>query len=294
MIASPLSSPPPLPLAPIVQLLPLAVPTAAPVVFALPPISETLPEMLPVSLPEISREDEEAELPDLICEGAPPLPAIITLLLSGAPLIGIEPQTIPSLRTQRGNPEADAAQPGLLGCARSDDSLIRHPALILSATATPPTSASVPLESAPKPLPSANAALELFAALATETQELDTLSNDIAALSSPSRRIAFRMEGAQLGMLDVQLTSSDAGVSIGFRTETEHSRAAVAQAQPRLVEDLRATGLRVSDTHVSTDAGSSQRDRPAEPKPPPMVEHASTPSDPANPTAPKPSGGRFA
>ena len=70
MIASPLSSPPPLPLAPIVQLLPLAAPTAAPVVFALPLISETLPERLPVSLPEISREDEEADLPDLTCEGA--------------------------------------------------------------------------------------------------------------------------------------------------------------------------------------------------------------------------------
>ena len=281
MIAPALTLPPPLPL-PLTPL--LLIPTAsateaAPLVFALPIVADpVLPQ-----LAEAQVEEEEAELSELTSDASAPIPAMIMLLMSG----NASAQTPKEAAPKPLETKIDAAPVGTTGAPAP----ILLSVSSLSAPSTP--------ESAPKPMPSADAALDQMSAWAAETEELDTLSQDIAALSSPSRRVAFRMEGAQLGMLDVRLQTSDAGVSVGFRTETEQSRAAIAQAQPRLVEDLRATGIRVSDTQVSTDAGTSQRERPAEPQPPQLIEVALLPSDqsPPSPTPPSPvkaAPGRFA
>ncbi len=283
MIASALTLPPPLPMP--LHLTPLLlIPTApaaeaAPSVFALPIVMD--PVLPPLA--EAQVEEEEVELSELTPDGQPPLPPMIMLMLGGNASVQTPKEAAPKPLEAK----MDAVPVGTTGALAP---------ILLSAS-----SPSAPLapESAPKPLPSTDAALDQMSAWAAETEELGTLSQDIAALSSPSRRIAFRMEGAQLGMLDVRLQTSDAGVSVGFRTETEQSRAAIAQAQPRLVEDLRATGIRVSDTQVSTDAGTSQRERPAEPQPPQLIEVALLPSDQSPPSSTPPSPtkaapGRFA
>ena len=66
----------------------------------------------------------------------------------------------------------------------------------------------------------------------------------------------FRLNPEHLGSLHVELNQGAAGASLRLTAETEAARAIIADAQPRLVAEARAQGVRLAETHVDLGANS--------------------------------------
>lgn len=89
--------------------------------------------------------------------------------------------------------------------------------------------------------------------LAQESEWLDRLARDIARTGGEGR-MRFRLHPETLGHLRVEIAQTDQGASIRLTAESEAARAAIADAQPRLVAEARAQGVRIAETQV--DLGS--------------------------------------
>lgn len=94
--------------------------------------------------------------------------------------------------------------------------------------------------------------------LARDSRWLDALARDIVAVADASDRLSFRLSPPQLGQLDVNLSSSDGGLSVRMNASTEAATQIIAAAQPRLIDELKSQGVRVAEAHVSTGGGQSQ------------------------------------
>jgi hypothetical protein len=130
----------------------------------------------------------------------------------------------------------------------------------------------------------------------SDLRQLDALVRDIAELSGSSARAAFKVEGRELGQVDVRLHASDAGVSVAIRTDSEHGRSAVAAAQGQLSDDMRSNGLKVAATSISFGQGGAERhrdDRHHSSRPAFIEAAASEAQQSQSPTDRRPSG-RFA
>lgn len=84
------------------------------------------------------------------------------------------------------------------------------------------------------------------------------LARDIAAASTAQDRVAFRLEPARLGRLDVALHHGEAGLSVRIEVETSDAHRLIVAAQPRLMDDLRQQGLRVADAQIDWTMGHGQ------------------------------------
>jgi flagellar hook-length control protein FliK len=129
-----------------------------------------------------------------------------------------------------------------------------------------------------------------------DLRQLDALVRDIAELSGSSARAAFRVEGRELGQVDVRLHASDAGVSVAIRADSEHGRSAVAAAQNQLSDDMRSNGLKVAATSISfgqSGAEGHRNDRQHASRPALIETAASEAEQNQSPTDRRPSG-RFA
>jgi flagellar hook-length control protein FliK len=87
-----------------------------------------------------------------------------------------------------------------------------------------------------------------------DTQWLDTLAHDISVAANQDSHLKFQINPEHLGSLAIEITHGEAGASIRMTTDNDHARAIIADAQPRLLAEVRAQGLRVADSHV--DLGS--------------------------------------
>jgi flagellar hook-length control protein FliK len=85
---------------------------------------------------------------------------------------------------------------------------------------------------------------------------LDQLAGDIAAMQDHDRDLSFRLIPTQLGQLDVKIAANDGGLQLNFSTQTDEAARIISQAQSRLVEELKAQGVRVAGSEVNT--GSEQ------------------------------------
>lgn len=109
--------------------------------------------------------------------------------------------------------------------------------------------------------------------LAHEGEWLDQLATDIARTTSKEGMLRFRLHPESLGSLEVEVSQGPAGTSIRMNVETEAARAVLAEAQPRLLAEARAQGVRIADTQVAIGLGGqpgtgehrSPRDRSEEP-----------------------------
>lgn len=104
--------------------------------------------------------------------------------------------------------------------------------------------------------------------LVRNEQWLGELAHDIASTSGDNNRLSFRLMPQQLGRLDVDVTRSHNGLSLAIHTESDSAQAILTAAQPRLVDEIRAQGLRLADTQMfSGDArqspGQDGHSRPA-------------------------------
>lgn len=86
---------------------------------------------------------------------------------------------------------------------------------------------------------------------------LDQLAGDIAAVQERDRDLSFRLIPAQLGQLDIKIAASDNGMQLNFSTQTDEAARIIGSAQSRLVEDLKAQGVRVAGSEVNAESGQS-------------------------------------
>lgn len=84
---------------------------------------------------------------------------------------------------------------------------------------------------------------------------LDQLAGDIAAVQDHDSDLSFRMIPAQLGQLDVKIATKEDGMQLNFNTQTDEAARIIGNAQSRLVEELKAQGVRVAGSEVNTGSG---------------------------------------
>ena len=175
------------------------------------------------------------EIPD-----APPSPQPFGLSPSKPSLsVSSEKEEGNSTSTQIFN---DAFTPALLNPSRLADTAATSPQPIAS------TSIADPLRFV----------VERQLDLARDSRWLDALTRDIVAVAETPDRLSFRLSPPQLGQLDVDLSTSDSGLSVRMNTSTEAAAQIVAAAQPRLIDELKSQGVRVAEAQVSTGGGQSQ------------------------------------
>ena len=87
---------------------------------------------------------------------------------------------------------------------------------------------------------------------------LDDLAQDIVSMSNTQDKINFRLLPQHLGRMDVNMTTSSAGLTVNIHTETEAARTLLVAGQPRMIDEIRSHGIRVADTQI-TSGGFDQQ-----------------------------------
>ena len=97
---------------------------------------------------------------------------------------------------------------------------------------------------------------------------LDLLASDIVAAQDETKDLRFRLVPPQLGQLDVRIETPDSGMQLSFQAQSEEAAQLVSAAQPRLMEELRAQGVRVSGSEVMTSSGQNYSGGQSQRQPP--------------------------
>lgn len=96
--------------------------------------------------------------------------------------------------------------------------------------------------------------------VAHDGEWLDRLARDIAGAASQDARMRFQLNPEHLGSLHVELVNGAEGTSIRLTTETEAARGLIADAQPRLMAEARAQGMRIAEAQIDLGGqGGGQR-----------------------------------
>ncbi len=105
--------------------------------------------------------------------------------------------------------------------------------------------------------------------LAHQQDWIDQVARDIAgAAGGDGKTLSFRLNPEHLGTLQVEIAQTHHGAAVRFSTDSEAARSLIADAQPRLVAEARAQGVRISEAHVDlggSGAGDPRRQTPAAP-----------------------------
>ncbi len=96
--------------------------------------------------------------------------------------------------------------------------------------------------------------------LAADGAWLDQLARDIAAAGEEGAPLRFRLNPETLGSLRVEITQARDGAAIRLTADTEAARAIIADAQPRLLAEARAQGVRIAEAHVDLGQGGASAD----------------------------------
>jgi flagellar hook-length control protein FliK len=110
--------------------------------------------------------------------------------------------------------------------------------------------------------------------LAQDALWLDTLARDITASANSVGRLSFRLVPEFLGKLDVALTHDQGSVDIAMQADTDTARRIIIGEQPRLIEELRQSGLKVGNFEMTTGQQNSsprQHPSPSQPSPPQQI-----------------------
>jgi flagellar hook-length control protein FliK len=106
-------------------------------------------------------------------------------------------------------------------------------------------SPAMPIEQAPEAAPS-ELLVEHQLDLAHEGEWLDQLARDIAQTAGGDKTpLRFRLNPETLGSLRVEITQDRNGTAVRLTADSEAARAIIADAQPRLIAEARAQGIRI-------------------------------------------------
>jgi flagellar hook-length control protein FliK len=127
--------------------------------------------------------------------------------------------------------------------------------------------------------------------LSRDTLWLDRLARDIVSAASADGRLRFELSPPTLGRMEVDVQRAEQGLHVQLTTHTDAARAIIADAQPRLIDEMRALGVRVADSQVAADP-SRQQPGSRPPATPILIEAA--PETDFKPESPVTHDGRFA
>lgn len=116
------------------------------------------------------------------------------------------------------------------------------------------------------------AAVDRHLDLARGDAWIDDLARDIAASGVRGGHLKFALAPETLGRLDVEVRRGGDGLSIHMAARNETARDVLSAAQSRLIEEIRAQGVRVVGSDVSTGNADTRGDRTARPPLPPSIE----------------------
>lgn len=111
-------------------------------------------------------------------------------------------------------------------------------------------------DAAPAP---ADIAIKQHLDLARDSEWLDALARDISRMAARDGQLNFQLNPEHLGSLKVELANNANGTSIRLTADTEAARAILVDAQPKLLAEARAQGLRVSDAQVDLGGQGNAR-----------------------------------
>ena len=165
-------------------------------------------------------------------------------------------RTVPNLDPQTA-PSADPAEPALAerpaapapGAGANPASAPLQPLPAMARGAEP----ALPTRAAP-----AEQAIEQALDLARESEWLDRLAREISAAGRNDGTLRFRLHPQTLGHMRVELSHGDQGTHVRLSVESEAARAILADAQPRLLAEARAQGVRIAETSVQLAASDQQ------------------------------------
>jgi flagellar hook-length control protein FliK len=130
----------------------------------------------------------------------------------------------------------------------------------LAAVPLPADPAAIDMSAATAPTSSSEIAMTHHLDLAKDGAWLDRLARDIARTANHDAQLRFQLNPEHLGSLRVELANTADGTAIRLSADTEAARAILADAQPRLIAEARAQGLRISEAQVDLgNHGGQQR-----------------------------------
>ncbi|TSB01543.1 flagellar hook-length control protein FliK [Sphingorhabdus contaminans] len=83
--------------------------------------------------------------------------------------------------------------------------------------------------------------------LANDGQWIDQLARDIVAVSGQDGKLRFGLSPSNLGQLEVSVETQQDGVNIQLQASTEAAARIFSAEQPKLIEELRQSGVRVAN-----------------------------------------------
>lgn len=134
--------------------------------------------------------------------------------------------------------------------------------LVTTSTATAPATFNAPLFATPD----AYSSQQLD--LARDTQWIEQLTREIVSVAGQDGKLRFGLAPDGLGQLEVMVETQQDGVNIQFQTSTENAAKIIAAEQPKLLEELRQSGVRVANNDLMTGHQmQGQRDQSRNPNP---------------------------
>ncbi|MBV9883644.1 MAG: flagellar hook-length control protein FliK [Sphingomonadaceae bacterium] len=155
--------------------------------------------------------------------------------------------------------EAPAPSPELIATPLPDNSPL--PAFAASTAPAPTLAAAAPTA---QPAETGAPAPDRTLDLTNDAEWLDRLARDIAQASGDDGAIRFRLHPQTLGHIQVEVAQGERGASVRITADSEQARNIIADAQPRLVAEARAQGVRIAETHV--DLSGSDRQASGDPR----------------------------
>jgi len=126
--------------------------------------------------------------------------------------------------------------------------------------------AAEPVKSAPVVQDMADAAqvkgdtvIEQTLTIARDGAWLDRLAHDIARSAGNDGNLQFKLNPQHLGALSVAISQIADGASIRMTADHETTRNILLDAQPRLIAEAQAHGIRISESHVELNQNPPQK-----------------------------------
>lgn len=132
--------------------------------------------------------------------------------------------------------------------------------------------ASEPAVSKNAPASSVDVMVDRQLDLVRNERWLGELAHDIANTSGDNNRLSFRLMPHQLGRLDVDVVRSHNGLSLAIHTASDSAQAILSAAQPRLVDEMRAQGLKLNDTQMFSGDPRHSPGHDGQWRPAPLIE----------------------
>lgn len=230
------------------------------------------PEAAKVAIQSVAAKDKSAKVQDLLKSLEPVKPFELPQQLRSLMQTGV------AVGGGKDSP-ADAAQAALAALNRSSDSTADAPLAPLAPAVSPMFGASVqalvqpqlaadtlaatdaPAADGPSMPDTAQLGIDRQLDIARDNQWLDRLARDISRSAGQEGTLKFKLNPETLGTLHVEVAQSHSGTSVRLTTDTEAARSIIADAQPRLIAEARAQGVRIAEAHVGLNSNGQHADQ---------------------------------